>query len=212
MSITEKHINILEKAEELFANHGFDGTTVRDIAQAAGVNLAMISYYFGSKEKLMEMLFKERMGGIKLRIESVVNNHNISPFQKVEILIDQYIERVFEKQAFYKVMLVEQVLNKNTEILKAVGEYKLEFIKLIGEVIAQGIKEKIFKTDIDTMLLLTTMTGTVMQNLVNKEYYREQKKYGKLSTGEYEEIIKIKLSAHIKDLFKATLGYEQKQK
>ena len=40
MVITEKHIQILDKAEELFAEKGYDGTTVRDIAKSADVNLA----------------------------------------------------------------------------------------------------------------------------------------------------------------------------
>ena len=44
----------MEAAEELFAEKGFSGTSVRDIADAADVNVAMISYYFGSKEKMLE--------------------------------------------------------------------------------------------------------------------------------------------------------------
>ncbi len=50
----------MDSAELLFSQKGFDGTSVRDIAEAAGINTAMISYYFGSKEKLMEEILKER--------------------------------------------------------------------------------------------------------------------------------------------------------
>ena len=57
----DKREHILTVAEELFGEKGFDGTSVRDIAQRAGVNLAMISYYFGSKEKLLESLIEFRM-------------------------------------------------------------------------------------------------------------------------------------------------------
>ena len=206
--MTEKHIHILDKAEQLFALNGYDGTTVRDIARNAGVNLAMISYYFGSKEKLIEMLFTQRMGSIKLRIEAVVNNPGIGAFAKIEILIDQYISRVFEKQAFYKVLLTEQIFNKNIVILKSIRKYKLEFINLIEEVILEGKNLKLFKKDIDTMLLLTTMTGSVMQMLINKDYYKEHNKLGKIKNAEYEEILKKTLSVHIKELFKTTLGYE----
>ncbi len=208
MTITDKHIHILDSAEELFAHHGYEGTTVRDIAQAAGVNLAMISYYFGSKEKLIEILFQERMGGIKMRIEAVVNSKNISPFQKFEILIDQYVERVFSKQAFYKVMFTEQVLQKNTSVLNAVGEYKREFMGVIEEVISDGCKQGLFKTGVDTMILLNTMTGTVMQLLINKNYYREYHHYTGLTDEAFEVLLKSKLSEHLKVLFKATLAYE----
>ncbi|HEY1869709.1 MAG TPA: TetR family transcriptional regulator, partial [Chitinophagaceae bacterium] len=63
---SEKQVQIMEAAEELFAEKSFDGTSVRDISEQAGVNLAMISYYFGSKEKLMESLIKYRGEFIKL--------------------------------------------------------------------------------------------------------------------------------------------------
>ena len=47
----------MEAAETLFAAKGFNGTSVLDISETAGVNLAMISYYFGSKKKLFEAMF-----------------------------------------------------------------------------------------------------------------------------------------------------------
>lgn len=52
---------ILYSAEKLFADKGFAATSTRDIAKSAGVNVSMISYYFGSKEKLFEEIFKVRM-------------------------------------------------------------------------------------------------------------------------------------------------------
>ena len=61
MKSNDKQIQIIETAEKLFADKGFSGTSVRDIADEADVNLAMISYYFGSKEKLLEALFTHRM-------------------------------------------------------------------------------------------------------------------------------------------------------
>lgn len=46
----DKQIEILLVAEKLFSEHGFDGTSIRDIAKEANINIAMISYYFGSKK------------------------------------------------------------------------------------------------------------------------------------------------------------------
>ena len=209
MATSDKHLHILHKAEELFADKGFDGATVRDIADAAGVNLAMISYYFGSKEKLMESLFTERMSAMKIRVESLIENKMLSPYQKVETLIDDYVSRVMEKQSFYKIMLCEQVINKNVIVLKLLKELKLSYAKLISELIAEGQRLKIFKKDIDVMLMLNTMTGTATQFIISKEYYKEFNNYKKMPAAEFDTLIISKLSSHIKNIFKAILGYEE---
>ncbi|GGF23251.1 TetR/AcrR family transcriptional regulator [Hymenobacter cavernae] len=54
---TEKRIK--EAARKVFMEKGFDGTTSRDIAEAAGINVALTNYYFRSKEKLFKMIFED---------------------------------------------------------------------------------------------------------------------------------------------------------
>jgi AcrR family transcriptional regulator len=49
---------ILIAAKKLFARQGFDGTTVRQICEEAGANVALVSYYFGGKEKVLEEVLK----------------------------------------------------------------------------------------------------------------------------------------------------------
>jgi AcrR family transcriptional regulator len=208
MGISEKHLQILRKAEELFSTKGYEATTVRDIAEAAGVNLAMISYYFGSKEKLLEALFKERMSQTREKIEAIVKNESLLPFQKIEMLIDQHIARVAEKEAFYRVMLCEQVINKNSVVIKILRELKLNYASLIKEVIEDGQKRKMFKKDIDIVMLLTTMTGTVNNMLVNKDYYREFNNQKKLPNAVFEEQLTNNLRQHLRQIFKAILKYE----
>ena len=74
MDYNAKQLQIIEVGERLFAQKGFAGTSVRDIAQAADVNVSMISYYFGSKEKLIEALFNVRIDEARTRIESIIGN------------------------------------------------------------------------------------------------------------------------------------------
>jgi AcrR family transcriptional regulator len=209
MAMTEKQLQILEKAEVLISEKGFDGTTVRDIADSAGVNLAMISYYFGSKEKLLENLFKERMSATRARIEGLINDPSFTVIQKINIMVDEYINKVIQKQCFYRIMLCEQVFNKNTEVIKLLKSYKFAYATLISGLIEEGQKQKKFKKDIDVVMLLTTMTGTVTQMLINKDYYREFNGHKKLSETAFNELLRTKLSTHVKKLFKATLGYEE---
>lgn len=51
---------ILDTAERLFARHGFYGVSVRDITEAAGVDVALVNYHFGSKRELFAAVFQRR--------------------------------------------------------------------------------------------------------------------------------------------------------
>ena len=208
MAYTEKQVQILSHAEALFAEKGFEGTTVRDIAERAGINLAMISYYFGSKEKLLEALFEVRITASLERVSSIAKNHELDLRGKIELLIEEYVKKVMSKQAFYKVMLLEQVTNRNGEILKLLKNFKFQYAHLIAGMILDDSKSKKVKQEVDVVLLLSTMIGTVMQMLINKDYYREFNNLKKLSATAFDEHLKKQLTAHLKQIFKTTLGYD----
>jgi AcrR family transcriptional regulator len=208
MKYNDKHIQIIETAEHLFAQKGFDGTTVRDIAEKAAINIAMISYYFGSKEKLLEAVFNYRMGNVKMRVESLLKNDSLSSLQKLEILIDDHIERVANNQGFYKLMLSEQVINKNPVILKLLLELKLENADLINKLISDGQRKGEFKKNVDVVLLMSTMVGTVIHGLINIPFYRDFNGLKKMNAKELEETVLKKLSIHVKKIFKGVLTNE----
>jgi AcrR family transcriptional regulator len=57
----ETRTRILDAAEELFMQHGFEGTSMRALTTRAGVNLAAVNYHFGSKDALIEAVFRRRL-------------------------------------------------------------------------------------------------------------------------------------------------------
>jgi AcrR family transcriptional regulator len=57
----ETRTRILDAAEELFMQHGFEGTSMRLLTAKAGVNLAAVNYHFGSKHALIEAVFRRRL-------------------------------------------------------------------------------------------------------------------------------------------------------
>src|SRR5689334_14150154 len=52
---------ILDAAESLFVEHGFEATSLRQLTSAAGVNLAAVNYHFGSKEELFQSVLTRRL-------------------------------------------------------------------------------------------------------------------------------------------------------
>jgi AcrR family transcriptional regulator len=208
MSFTDKQIQILEVAEKLFANKGFDGTSIRDIAAEAGVNVAMISYYFKSKENLMQSIFEKSMGSFRVRVESLLKDESLDSFQKMEILIDDKINGIMERQRFYKIMICEQVTNKNPIIVEFVNEMKKKNAEAVNKLIREGQKKGEYKKGIDVILLLSALFGTISQTLINKEQYREINHLQSLSEEEFDASLKKAMSAYIKIIFKAILTYE----
>ena len=208
MEYNEKQISIMEAAEKLFAGNGFSGTSVRDIAEAAGVNLAMISYYFGSKEKLMEAMFSYRGQFMKLKMESILQNSNMTPLQKVEKLVDEYIERIFNKQCFHKVMLREQMVDNTGPIADQITLLKATNQALFKQLIQEGQRKGDFKKGLDIPFLMMTLVGTTSQLLTTQTYYRELNHLQEMSDEEFVKHIKRKLSVYLKNLFKAILTYE----
>jgi AcrR family transcriptional regulator len=70
---------LLDEAEKLFARHGFDGVSVRDITKAAGVDVALAGYHFGSKDKLFDAVFQRRAEAVNARrialLEDAIERH-----------------------------------------------------------------------------------------------------------------------------------------
>ena len=205
----DKKTSILEAAIKLFSTKGYDAASVRDIAELAGVNLAMISYYFGSKEKLMESLFHEKMDASKIKIETILKDTSLTPFEKVERMLSDYVSKVVANQSFYKIMLYEQVLKQNPVILKLIKELKLNYAFLTSELIKEGQRSGDFKKEVDVILALNTLTGTVTQAVINQDYYCEFNNYQKLTTKERNELLYDKLYNHQRIIFKTLLGYEK---
>src|SRR5260221_7638588 len=62
----ETRTRILNAAEELFMQHGFEGTSMRLLTTKAGVNLAAVNYHFGSKDALIEAVVQPRLDPLNL--------------------------------------------------------------------------------------------------------------------------------------------------
>jgi len=208
MEYNEKQAQIMEAAEFLFAEKGFHGTSVRDISEKANINLAMVSYYFGSKEKLLEAIFSYRGEAIKLKLESIVEQKELSSLQKVYMLVDHYIEKLLNRQCFHKIMAREQVLNNTGPIAGLILDLKKRNLEIISRLIKEGQENGEFKNDIDVNMMMSTMVGTASNLITSKQYYKELSNLQSLPEEEFHRHIKAQLSNHLKKVFKLLLTYE----
>ncbi len=206
--LTEKQLHLMDAAEGLFAAKGFGSTSVRDIAQAAGVNLAMISYYFGSKDGLLEAIFSHRMRTVQVKFEDLIIRKDLTPPQKVDLLVDMYLDRMFAQTSFHKIVVQESAVLENTSLRALVIDYKSRNGELVRSLINQGVRSGDFRKGVDVQLLMMTLIGTANHALTGKSYYCEVNGLGSLSDDEYQALLKKKLSTHLKTLFKKFLQHE----
>ena len=91
---------ILDAAEELFALHGFDGVTVRQVTREAAVDVALAHYYFGTKKGLFDAVFLRRAAVInEARLKSI-DDYQINPGPKgatVEGFLHAFLDPVIER-------------------------------------------------------------------------------------------------------------------
>ena len=201
----EKQIEILQVAEQLFAEKGFDGTSVRDIAKLASINVAMVSYYFGSKEKLLEALVVYRISSMRLHLETLYQE-NISPLLKMERLINFYISQVNKNRSIYQILHFELSSKKREIDMTAFIEVKRNNLKLIENIVIEGQQQGLFQPNINVALLPTTIIGSFLHFHMNKPYYQEL--FDLKTEQSFEDYVSNDLTQHIQKTIKALLVYD----
>jgi AcrR family transcriptional regulator len=91
---------ILDAAEELFAEHGFDGVTVRQVTRKANVDVALAHYYFGTKNGLFDAVFLRRAAVVNEARLKTIDDYQINPGPggaTIEGLIEAFLDPVMER-------------------------------------------------------------------------------------------------------------------
>lgn len=167
---TDKQIHILDVAEELIAKKGFEGTSVRDISTKAKINVAMISYYFGSKEKMMSYLYQYRVQrtkeGFSEFSETIKEGR---PEMQMKEIIKFLIRQLFKYNYFHG--FVTQEL-RHTEHLKddLLTFYQLCVSKL-EDVVKKGVTSGVFTNMPKSEDILTIILGSSLFVIRNKNFY-----------------------------------------
>jgi 3-oxoacyl-[acyl-carrier-protein] synthase-3 len=86
---------IMEVAKNLFMKKGVAGTSVRDIAKKAGINIAALNYHFRSKESLFEMIFDRTLNDTVPALQDILNS-NYPLEEKIKRYIDAYFNMVIK--------------------------------------------------------------------------------------------------------------------
>lgn len=204
--LNDKQLEILQVAEKLFSEHGFDGTSVRDIAKKADINIAMISYYFGSKEKLLETLIINRISDLRLEMENILKE-DLSPFEKIDKLIELYIKRINKNRGMYQIIHFEIASQKREINCQSFNEVKKYNLQVLKDIIEEGQIKGKFAKDINVALIPPTIMGTYFHFQMNKPFYSDL--FNLKTQEDHDKYIDTELTNHIQKTIKALLTYEK---
>lgn len=107
---------IIEAARKLFIQKGYAATKTRDIAAEAGINLALLNYYFRSKEKLFEMIMIENFGQFIGVIIKMLNDESTSLETKIKNLVSTYID-LFLQNSDLPLFILTEIRNHPEKLI-----------------------------------------------------------------------------------------------
>ena len=171
--IPQTKLKILKAAEELFAEKGFDGARVDDIAAKAGINKSLIYYYFKSKHSILDELFESFIQELTAIIyESIEGNIDIMSPEGRAAEMETYYGFLESKENTLRIMMMESLkasdapppLFRLSEL--ATGEVAEKVMEMFRE---RGVSVDI---DMDEAIMADFFTG--MMPLVSFIVYRHK--------------------------------------
>ena len=128
---------ILLSASKVFTEKGFAGTRTRDIAEEAGINLALLNYYFRSKEKLFKQVMKVKMVLLFGQIVPILTNEKTNLEEKIDLVSNKYFE-ILSKNPNLPLFVLSEMQKKNSEVKSIIPVNKI----FKNSVILKQIKER----------------------------------------------------------------------
>lgn len=158
MEKTDCRTKLMEVGTQLFAEKGLNGVSVREISLAAGTSISMISYHFGSKERLYSAVLQQQFACFE-EIHEI--RHTVSDPVP---MIENYLRCTFQRHRknpyllrFYTSELTNPTVFFATIVLPVIDEV----IRTMAAVIEEGIRRKQFREDIHATNAALALAGMV---------------------------------------------------
>lgn len=139
---------IMAAARTVFHSKGFAAARTRDIAEEAGINLALLNYYFRSKEKLFVLVMIETLSEFFGSVSVIINNPETTFEEKIEQFAAGYIDMIF-REPDIPLFIMSEIRNNPEQLLQKVDirntVFNSVFIHQFAEAVEQGkIKDQNF--------------------------------------------------------------------
>lgn len=166
MTKSHRHIReeqILKAAEAVFLEYGYDKTSIRLITKRAGVNNALLHYYFRDKQNLFNMMFLKRINFLRNQISQPVEGKD--PMEKLLNTIEHYLTLIFENQLFYRLMITELMRKDRKDIVELIELFFNRMEMQISEIINKGMEMHFFRK-VNKEIMVKSITGVFLELMI----------------------------------------------
>ena len=192
---------IKKAARVVFHDKGFAGARTRDIAEAANINLALLNYYFRSKEKLFQIIMVETLAEFNQAMGEVFNDESTTLEKKIQLVSEKYIDIIIAEPEI-PIFIMTEIRSHGAEILEKLPANTIlqsSFIKQYR----QAVKDKTISEQ-NPLHFLMNLTGLITFPFINSPIL---KKVGNLSDSQFNNLMKErkkKIPIWIKAMFTAS--------
>jgi TetR/AcrR family transcriptional regulator len=150
--------NIIAAVIPLFAAKGLNGVSVRELASAAGVNLSMISYYFGGKEGLYAAVLTEQFA-ILGKLEEI-EQMEIETLQKFELYVRSTIAR-YRKSPYLLRFYTSELTNPTACFETIIKPALKKVVKMLLDTFTDGLSHAAFRAGLDPADTVMALIGMI---------------------------------------------------
>jgi AcrR family transcriptional regulator len=201
----DKKDHILDVAEKVFSELGFDGASTRTISGEAGVNMAMLNYYFGSKEGLFLAVFNRKITSFQNLLQNLGNDGSMTAWNKIEKYIELYAQRVVTNNCFQRLLYQEMAMQRKGELSDSITDMLMKSASEVHKILQDGVDKGEFNKDVDIEMVIATIYGT--KNFIVNSAPLTSKLIGYDIQNDklLEERMKPRIEAYLKKLLKSYL-------
>lgn len=189
--------DILNAAKRVFYRKGLYGARMQEIAEEAGINKAMLHYYFRSKDKLFDAVFSDAAENFFSKIENYINT-DLPLFEKIEFFVENYIDLLLKNLEIPSFIITE--IHHNPDRIKRIFAEKGLTVsnKLLSDIMSAVSVGKIHPIDpfqlmlnIISLCIFPVAAKPLVQAITNKG----EEDYMKFIELRKEEVSKFIISA-----------------
>ncbi len=161
-----KDRDILGAAIRIFAEEGFYKAKISRIADVAGVATGSVYVYFKNKDDILVTIFKELWEKLYLELKDIAANQTLSPFDKIDGMLDLLFD-IFTENPSLALVFVNEQQNLSRSNQEQFIHYYEKFLDEGEKVVREGIDKNVFSENLDLNIFRHYIFGAI-RNLLHQ--------------------------------------------